>query len=227
MTVRRAAFAILALVPACFDPRFSATRCGQDDSCPTGLVCRGDGMCGAGAPPDATSEVDASVDAGFDAALCPASYNVQLPGPSRYRLILEGGAAWMHSDDCDDDLPGATHLVVFESLAELVEVNALHETTDELEDIWIGGVQQRSARLPADEWLSFDGAPLMDGWDAGEPNDDTVEDLAEQFAEMQKGRRYFNDTEGSEPNDALCECDGKSVAPNARAAITSNRPPPP
>jgi hypothetical protein len=179
--------------------------------------------------PDA--EPDAAVDAPIDsfADACPSSYNVALPGPTKYRLILGGAAAWVHSDDCDDDLPGATHLVVLETMVELVSVGALLDTFTGIANdrIWIGGVQQRPAALPADNWLGFDGMPLLSGWTTGEPNDDTVEDGGEQFVRIERSRRYFSDIEGVDPAGALCECDGKSVAPNARAAITSNRPPPP
>jgi hypothetical protein len=230
--VRRAAWSILVLVPACFDPGFSATRCGPGDSCPTGLTCRSDGMCRAREEAsDANIEPDAAVDAAIDsfAGSCPSSYNASLPGPTKYRLILGGSVAWAHSDDCDDDLPGATHLVVLETMVELGAVSVLVDTTDGIANnrIWIGGVQERTAVMPADNWLGFDGAPLLNGWATGEPNDDTVEDGGEQFVQLERSRRYFADIEGPNLGGALCECDGKSVAPNARAAITSNRPPPP
>ena len=166
-------------------------------------------------------------DSGFDYALCPTSYNVQLPGPSRYRLIANGHPAWEQSDACNRDLPGATHLVVFETMPELMAVSAFVDdpgTTVARNAIWIGAVQLRTAVLASDGWLRFDGAPLIDGWASGEPNDGTIEDHGEQFAFLGRTLRYLVDLSGGTDNGALCECDGKPVAQNATDAILSNRP---
>jgi hypothetical protein len=164
---------------------------------------------------------------GFDYALCPASYNVQLPGPSRYRLLPAGHPAWEQSDTCNQDLPGATHLVVLETLPELLSVSAFVDnpvTITAANAVWIGGVQLRSAVLPGDGWLSFDGTSLIDAWKPGEPNDGTVEDHGEQFVFLERGQRYLADKPGTTSSGALCECDGKPVAATAAAAITANRP---
>jgi hypothetical protein len=225
---RRAA-SILVLVPACFDPVFQGTRCGEGNVCPPGLTCRSDGTCRTReqepATPDAS--IDASIDASFDVSLCPASYNLnlQLPGPSRYRLIFIGQTAGIQSDDCNDDLPGATHLVVLETMAEVIAIGNLVDTTTGIagDDVWIGGVQLRNSPDPGANWLGFDGAPLIDAWAAGEPDDDTGEGNNEQFVKVARTRNYLVDIEGTEPNGAVCECDGKPVAQNAVLAIDSNR----
>jgi hypothetical protein len=174
----------------------------------------------AGAPPDS----------GFDYATCPASYNVPLPGPTRYRLIATGRAAWDHSDACNADLPGATHLVVLETMPELLSVSGFVTTnapTIAGNSIWVGGVQLRTALLPRDGWLGFDGAPLIDMWDSGEPNDGggTETDHSEQFVFLENAR-LLADRPGNTNLGALCECDGKPVAAIAAAAILANRPPP-
>jgi len=83
----------------------------------------------AGGDQDASGvgqEDAAGVDA-FAYTQCPASYNVALSGPPRYRLITSGAQAWQHSDACAQDLPGATHLAVLESSAEVAGVQALVE----------------------------------------------------------------------------------------------------
>lgn len=169
-------------------------------------------------------------DSGFDYATCPASYNVPLPGPTRYRLIPEGRAAWTHSDACNADLRGATHLVVLETMPELLSVSAFVDnvTTVTADNaVWIGGVQLRTALVPSDGWLGFDAAPLIAAWAPGEPNDGTTEtDHSEQFVYLQRDRRYLADKPGDTGAGALCECDGKPVASVAGAAILPNRPPP-
>lgn len=166
-------------------------------------------------------------DSGFDYATCPPSYNALLPGPTRYRLIPTPGAAWAHSDTCAADLPGATHLVVLETMPELVSVSGFVDTaTTAGNAVWVGGVQLRTALLPRDGWLRFDGMPLVDGWASGEPNDNGgTENQEEQFVYLERGRRYLADRAGATGNGALCECDGKPVAATAAAAIVANRPP--
>jgi len=171
------------------------------------------------------------VDSGYDYALCPPSYNVQLPGPTRYRLIPEGHPAWQQSDACMVDLPSATHLVVLETMAEVMAVSGFVDTTPTTianNAVWVGGVQERTASLPDFGWLGFDGAPLIPAvWATGEPNDGTNEsDHSEQFVVLERTRRYLVDRGGSNGYGALCECDGKPIAPGAVAAITANRPPP-
>jgi hypothetical protein len=167
-------------------------------------------------------------DAGFDAASCPASYGVTLPGSgSRYRLIPDGGPAWMQSDACAADLAGATHLVVLESAAELNGATALVAAPPAPlagNAIWVGAVQQTTATLPAARWLRLDGSAVT-GWGGIEPNDrDGRENQEEQFARIEKGKLYLQDSAGTGNNGALCECDGKPIAPAAADAIAANRP---
>src|ERR1700759_3190475 len=91
--------------------------------------------------------------AAFDASRCPATYNANLPGPSRYRLIPEGHPAWDQSDRCAADMVGATHLAVFDSAEEITAALALITTPPMAiagTAVWIGGVQQRTATQPAD-----------------------------------------------------------------------------
>lgn len=167
--------------------------------------------------------------AAFDHAQCPPNYNADLPGPSRYRLITEGHPAWEQSDACAGDRLGATHLIVLDSQDEIMRVAALVNappTAITNSAIWIGAVQQRTAALPRDGWLRFDGEPLASGWNTGEPNDsnNTETDHREQFAKLQAGRTYFTDSAGTDTNGALCECDGQPIAQVALDAIAANRP---
>ncbi len=168
-------------------------------------------------------------DAGFDVATCPASYGVTLPGSgSRYRLIPDGHPAWTQSDACAADLPGATHLAVLDAQGELGSATSLVAATPTLAGnaIWVGAVQQATATLPTAGWLWLDGTAVTGGWGGAEPNDrNGQENQEEQFARIEKTKLYLQDSAGSGNNGALCECDGKPIAPAAEAAITANRPP--
>jgi hypothetical protein len=181
----------------------------------------------AHAPPD--EEAAPVPDAGFDAASCPASYDVTLPGQSasRYRLITAGHAAWTQSDACVADLAGATHLVVLDSQNEFDRVVALvAAATTSVSSIWVGAVQQATAMQPLDGWLWFDGSPVTGGWSGAEPNDrDGRENQEEQFARIEKTKLYLQDSGGTTSAGALCECDGKPIASAATTAISANRPP--
>ncbi len=193
--------------------------------------------CGFQSPPGMPGETDGSdgtataPDASFDYASCPASYNVTaLPGPSRYRLIIDGHRAWEQSDACNQDMPVATHLVVIETTQELAAVVAFVKTPGAGiagNALWIGGVQPKTARFPSDGWLGFDGQRLINGWGVGEPNDkgNDENNHEEQFVKMQQDKAYFIDTAGTDNIGALCECDGKSIAPTVASVIDSYRPP--
>jgi len=172
----------------------------------------------------------AAPDAGFDDASCPVSYSVTaIPGPSRYRLIVNGGRAWEQSDACNQDLQGATHLVVIDSPPELTAVKAFVQNPGAGlagNALWIGGVQPITATTPSDGWIGFDGKPLINGWGGGEPNDrgNDESNHEEQFVKMQPDKAYFIDTAGTDILSALCECDGKPIAPTAASMVDSYRP---
>jgi hypothetical protein len=159
---------------------------------------------------------------------CPQNYNAELPGPTKYRWILTGGAAGTQIDACNNDLPGRTHLIVFDSMAELMSVSM---QVDKLPDnmvhqIFVGGVQQAGAVMPTDNWIGFDDQALLPGtWAGGEPNDNNQgeADHAEQFLMMERNKHYFSDGAKTNQSGALCECDGKAVGPLATAAINAYR----
>src|SRR4051812_30916837 len=158
-------------------------------------------------------------DAGVEAASCPSSYGIRLPGSgSAYRLIPDGRPAWTQSDACAADLPGATHLVVLDSRAELDGATALvgaPTTALAGNAIWVGAVQQSSATQPTAGWLWLDGTAVT-GWGGAEPNDrGGQENHEEQFARIEKGKLYLQDSAGNSNSSALCECDGKPIVPAA------------
>ena len=173
---------------------------------------------------------DAPVDnASFDYKLCPASYNAQLPGPSRYRLITNGHSAWDHSATCNADLPQATHLVVLETMQEFTNVKAfvdgLPNNAIVHNAVWIGGVQPKTVAKPDEGWLAFDGTPLIKAWDTTtrEPNDGSGEtDHSEQFVFYEHNRPGLADVPGNTNSAVLCECDGKPVDASVASLINSN-----
>lgn len=173
---------------------------------------------------------------------CPASYNLVLPGiseMSHYRLVTTANNAWGHSASCAQDQPGATHLVVFETTAELAGVQTLVDmsATALAAGVWVGGVQLRTATSsPGAGWIGFDDQPLISGlWYSGpgsngqsdiEPNDgDTMENGLEQFVIIkpsngQATRNGLQDSQGGNTKAALCECDGKPIGTAAAAEVS-------
>jgi hypothetical protein len=183
---------------------------------------------------DGTRGGASAPDAAFDFAACPGTYNTALPGlpaqpaPSRYRLIVNGGPAANQSDLCNDDMSGATHLVVLDSMEELVAVAALVDAAANNaithNSVWVGGVQSNMAKAPSDAWLGFDDQPLIPRWAQGEPNDGGgTEDHMEQFVLVLRGKPYLTDATRNTSSGALCECDGRAVGPMAAEAIAANR----
>jgi len=175
---------------------------------------------------------------------CPASYNVVLTGmsgmsgTSRYRLVIAANNAWGHSDSCAQDQPGATHLVVLETAAELAGVQTLVDSsaTALAAGIWVGGVQLRTATAPGDGWIGFDDQPLIGGsWYDGpgtngqpdsEPNDgDGMENGLEQFvvirpSNSQATKNGLQDSQAGNSKGALCECDGNPMGAAAAAEVS-------
>jgi hypothetical protein len=167
-------------------------------------------------------------DAFAPATQCPATYALVLPNQtSRYRVIRGDGTAWDHSDDCNDDLPGATHLVAIDNQAELDQVEAALTAIGDLEDnrAWIGAVQLRGQAEPGIGWLSITGGPLdLALWDQGEPNDvGGDEDDQENFGSVERNRDGLYDFTTDDTTGGMCECDGKPIDPAAAAAIDANR----
>ena len=187
--------------------------------------------CGFHTSGASSSEVDAQVDATaiFDPATCPASYDVALPGPSKYRLITAAAKLDAQNAACNADLPGATHLVVPSSTTELTAISDYLDrlTAGTLHDdsLWIGAVQVAGATQRSAGWIDFSDRDLIHGWATGEPNDGgAVEDATEQFASMKRNKHYLTDSPASSTFGALCECDGVPIGPRAMAAITAQLP---
>jgi hypothetical protein len=221
--------ALFLLLPACFHTEYLQEDAGggHDDAAGHDGAMVDDA---AGPPPDA-----------FDYASCPPSYDLALPGPTRYRLITTGARAWEHSDACNKDSSGATHLAVVETTAEIMSIEVLvnQQPPDTIAGnaVLIGGVQLKTATETDESWLGFDGRPLIntkwyndDASNDHEPNDfdNDESNHQEQFIVIAAGKNGLNDGDGAsltKLHGALCECDGHPIAANAAAAVDSYRMP--
>lgn len=142
--------------------------------------------------------------------------------------MIEAGAKFgEHSDDCNDDLLGATHLVAIDTLAEVDQLELAITAAGSINNnkAWIGGVQPRDQLQPIDGWLSVTGGPLLSAWDDSEPNDTGGnEGNGEHHAGIERDREGVVDFPTDGDQGAVCECDGKPIDPAAAAAIDANRP---
>jgi hypothetical protein len=183
------------LLPACaFDPSGVAS-----DGAPTS----GDARLDAAAPDDGpASDAEPVPPDGApvppDAAVdCPTGYVTQ-PGIGTYRFD-GGNVSWtVARDDCADDLPGVTQLVVIGDDAE----NAHVEIISENRDIWIG-------LTDADDegtWVDVLGAPKgYENWAFLEPNNGGIGGN-EDCAELLDGSGSWNDRGCGDNRRYVCEC---------------------
>ena len=152
--------------------------------------------------------------AGSDAAppdgpglTCPNNYQRITGLTSRYRLTGPGHYRQRH-DDCANDQPGNTHLVVLDTVAESDQLRLSFN-----QDWWVGAVQAPAQPLaaPADGWFQITGGPLPAAlWAAGQPNDaDSAED-DEQHIGLRRADG-LEDEAGTVHLPGLCECDGAPI----------------
>ncbi len=167
--------------------------------------------------PDTAAIPDAS-----DVVGCPSTYTI-VGQASRYRVISEGRKAWEHSDDCNDDLPGATHLVALDTNEEVAAIQTVVQDSGNLNDnkAWIGGVQLRMQVADGIGWLSVTGGPMITtAWAGNEPDDGGGN---EDFVAYERNRTGLIDFNSNDTQGGICECDGKPFDAAAGAAIDANR----
>lgn len=179
------------------------------------------------APRDVGVTHDAATDS-FTAASCPGSYALS-HGTSRYAIVTQTTEAWTASARCALDLPGATHLVVFDSTAEQLQIQAdVNATSGVVNLFWVGAVQRIDATQIGDGWLSLTGGGLLGFWSPIEPTDNDGGTLdrevhAEQFVRIDRNGSGMVDAPGRIPGHGyVCECDGKPIDPVAAQAITDS-----
>jgi hypothetical protein len=244
---------LLALFLTLAGCRYSGTfQCDTNDQCGASGTCQPsrycsfmDPSCASGQKYDETAgplagqcvgeeqQTDAGVDvmpdAPFDLTTCPATYSVRIASsPSHYRLVTAQATFWEHTTACASAKPGATHLVIPESVEEIVE---LSEYIDPISNtgavFYVGVVQDSSVTTPAEGWIRFDGQPVDPAlWLAGEPDDfdGTETDRYSQVAGFDKSpqNERMDDLPGVNDLGTVCECDGKSITPAVQAFVDAD-----
>lgn len=180
----------------------------------------GQGSASTDAAPATTDAGPASLDApsSFDPSACPSTYTLSITSSaSRYR-VRTADVWWNLNRACDNDAPGMTHLVVYDSVAEAAMLRA-----NVTGAFFVGAVQQKNQAAPAASWWWLTGAPVSSAfWQVSQPDDgDGTEDNHENLAvESGAGLRDFDTV--SDPSTqalGLCECDGKATAASIDAMI--------
>lgn len=159
-------------------------------------------------------------DAAFDPATCPAGYNqtVTASPRSRYRWIAVNQSWLTQHQDCANDLPGATHLVVLDSIAEAQQIAAASGSVY----YQVGAAQAPSQASVQAAWFALTGEPVSASmWHAGQPNDsDGAENGQQDRGSVNTSAGpLIQDVEASFATHAVCECDGKGVAPQVAAFL--------
>lgn len=175
---------------------------------PSGATADDDGM-----PPDAeqSNAIDAMVP-----LTCPTTFE-SYGGTTFYRILNDTGPgrAWKASaQECAAEGAGI-HLAVVDDVPE-ADVIAMHLQGNR--QYWVGMVQRRGEHDKADDWFWITGAPGLDHWAMGQPNDGddgpspivTAENDSDQFAVI-TGSGTLDDRKEDTMRPALCECDGKDV----------------
>jgi len=160
---------------------------------------------------DTVTDTTVITDMAVDALACPAAYVMVTGSTSRYRIVTTTGTVGARHDDCNDDLSGATHLAVFETVGELAEVAATVPSNSVR--LWVGAVQPRDQTKPDGGWTTVVGGGVPANlWDTGEPDDsDGVETNDENFAFLEPNTGKLKDKDPPNLYGAICECDGKPL----------------
>lgn len=156
-----------------------------------------------GATPDASGPDARAIDATpIDAAGCPAAYDVT-SGGGRYAYRATPVAISTAAADCDDDLPGRTHLATFENNdidAVLTAVGA-----SSVADVYVGG--RCDGALDCDVksnwfWQGSQVAIPSNVWNSSEPSGD----LEFSYVVDNNGWKLVSSA-GLIVRSYLCECD--------------------
>lgn len=185
--------------------------CRVNADCETGRICER-GYCVVGSKPnnpDASNTVP-NPDAAVDGSPMPdadpfaqtrmqclaAGYTQDASGLHR---AVGNGQSWTNAQaDCADDVPGATHLIVLSSAAEVTYA------TSQLG--WVG----LSDRATEGQFQNVTLEPNdLRPWESGQPdNGGGSEDCAQI-----KSSGGLDDDQCGNSHDYICECDGRAPAP--------------
>jgi hypothetical protein len=215
-------------------------QCGAGGSCQAAHYCSfGDMDCVSGQRYDQTAGPYAGVCVGeengidaaiFDPATCPATYTITIASApkSRYFMRTATTSYWMHHSACKADLAGATHLMLPDSAAEISEiVTATADMATTNNEVLVGVVQNIGlATAPNVGWTRFDGNSVDPSlWLPNEPNDGDGNEAnhAENVGSINRTYSLMNDTVGTAAMaPAICECDGKALAPSIESILAGD-----
>lgn len=156
-------------------------------------------------PPDGA--VDAPRPDGEPAG-CPADYDTILQvTASRYRIVLDH-LKWVDAaDDCANDAPGLTHLIVLSNAAEHAALRT-EPPTFLTEDAFIGATdiltKTNDYRWVTDEVTNYAVPISAGGWEPGQP------DNTGQCAELRVLSGSLHDEGCATLTNYICECDGRA-----------------
>lgn len=166
--------------------------------------------------------VDANVgvvDAAFDTASCPSSYDRGFASSprSRYRIIAALAPYRTQHIDCADDATGWTHLATIDDAAELSSLIAALPGPY----TYVGGVQLPSQPMTAAGWQWLTGAQVTIPWATSprvQPEDgDMIENDGENITLL--AAAGLHDETGVRSYPAICECDGIPIDPSLAAVL--------
>jgi hypothetical protein len=197
----RALATMVVLVASCrFDPTGGVLP--ADDDIVT------DDAAPVDAPVDAAVTIDAALDArAIDAAptQCPASYGVVHLG-RRFRFDPIAAQHALAKADCEDDLPGRTHLGTFELAldmsAAIDEVNPGNTATP-----WVGATCVALDCNLTFSWLWSTGLPIdATTWAEGQPDMGATEKVARAERDG-NGRWLLVNVPATQTLPYICECE--------------------
>jgi hypothetical protein len=157
-------------------------------------------------------------DAAFDAprpdgepAGCPATYDKILQvTASRYRLELKADDWVAAANDCANDAPGLTHLMVLSNAAEQQALVTL-PATFLVEDAFIGGTDlltnTNDYRWVTSEVTGYAVPITAGGWEENQP------DNTGQCMELRVVSGSLHDEGCGNASNYICECDGRPNDP--------------
>lgn len=154
--------------------------------------------------------VDARVDAAVDAAVdarppCPGTYDVQFNG-SRYRFGVIAVVWSVAAADCNDDLPGRTHLATFEVAADMDGAIAAVNPGNSAEPL-VGAECTVNDCSPMNQWRWVTGSAVAATlWQSGQPNNGTTEKAGAAIRDMGMWQLQ-NVTTSLTTLPFICECD--------------------
>ncbi len=164
---------------------------------------------------DLVAPLDAAADAprpDGEPVGCPTDYDQILQTTaSRYRIVLRNDDWIAAADDCADDAPGLTHLIVLSNAAEHASLRT-EPPTFLVDDLWIGATDIKTGtndyHWVTDEVTSYVVPVTAGGWEGDQP------DNVGQCAEARVLSGSVHDEGCANPANYLCECDGRANDPS-------------